>query len=132
LPFLGVHFTRMIDGSVEAGPNAVLALSRQGYNWRRFSPRDVAGMAGYAGFWRLCGRFWKTGIGEVHRSVSKRAFVAALRRLVPELKDDDVVRAGAGVRAQAVGRDGKLVDDSGGNRVAGDRGASRPIGGRAV
>jgi L-2-hydroxyglutarate oxidase len=111
LPFLGVHFTRMIDGSVEAGPNAVLALSRRGYNWRRFSPRDIAGMAGYSGFWRLCGRFWKTGIGEVHRSVSKRAFVAALRRLVPELKDDDVVRAGAGVRAQAVGRDGKLVDD---------------------
>ena len=111
LPFLGVHFTRMIDGSVEAGPNAVLALSRRGYDWRRFSPRDIAGMAGYLGFWRLCGRFWRTGIGEVHRSLSKRAFVAALRRLVPQLKDEDVVRAGAGVRAQAVGPDGKLVDD---------------------
>ena len=111
LPFLGVHFTRMIDGGVEAGPNAVLALSRHGYDWRRVSPRDIAGMAGYLGFWRLCGRFWRTGIGEIHRSLSKRAFVAALRRLVPELKDEDVVRAGAGVRAQAVGRDGKLVDD---------------------
>jgi L-2-hydroxyglutarate oxidase len=111
LPFLGVHFTRMIGGGVEAGPNAVLALSRHGYAWRRFSPRDLAGMASYWGFWRLCGRFWRTGIGEVHRSLSKRAFVAALRRLVPELKDEDVVRAGAGVRAQAVGRDGRLVDD---------------------
>jgi L-2-hydroxyglutarate oxidase len=111
LPFLGVHFTRMIDGSVEAGPNAVLALSRTGYSWRRFSPRDVVSMAGYLGFWRLCARFWRTGVGEIHRSLSKRAFVAALARLVPELTEEDVVPAGAGVRAQAVGRDGRLVDD---------------------
>lgn len=111
LPFLGVHFTRMIDGGVEAGPNAVLALSRHGYNWARISPADMLDVAAYPGAWRMFRRFWRTGIGEVHRSLSKRAFVRALQKLIPSLLESDVVRAGAGVRAQAVGPDGKLVDD---------------------
>jgi (S)-2-hydroxyglutarate dehydrogenase len=111
LPFLGVHFTRMIDGGVEAGPNAVLALSRHGYNWARISPADLLDVAAYPGAWRMFRRFWKTGISEVHRSLSKRAFVRALQKLIPSLTESDVVRAGAGVRAQAVGPDGKLVDD---------------------
>ncbi|RIK73010.1 MAG: L-2-hydroxyglutarate oxidase [Planctomycetota bacterium] len=111
LPFLGVHFTRMIDGGVEAGPNAVLALSRHGYNWSRISPADLLDVAAYPGAWRMFRRFWRTGIHEVHRSLSKRAFVRALQKLIPSLTEQDVVRAGAGVRAQAVGPDGKLVDD---------------------
>jgi L-2-hydroxyglutarate oxidase len=111
LPFLGVHFTRMVDGGVEAGPNAVLALSRHGYNWARISPADLLDVAAYPGAWRMFRRFWRTGIGEVHRSLSKRAFVRALQKLIPSLTETDVVRAGAGVRAQAVGPDGKLVDD---------------------
>ncbi len=111
LPFLGVHFTRMIDGGVEAGPNAVLALSRVGYTWGRVSPGDLWDVATYGGAWRMFRRFWRTGIGEVRRSLSKKAFVRALQKLVPSLTESDVVRAGAGVRAQAVGPDGKLVDD---------------------
>lgn len=111
LPFLGVHFTRMIDGGVEAGPNAVLALSRHGYNWSRISPADLLDVATYGGAWRMFRRFWRTGIHEVHRSLSKRAFVHALQKLIPSLTEADVVRAGAGVRAQAVAPDGKLVDD---------------------
>src|SRR5207244_1751795 len=73
-PFLGVHFTRMATGGVEAGPNAVLALKREGYSWWRFSLRDVLQMAGYRGFWRMVGRYWKTGMAELYRSLSKRAF----------------------------------------------------------
>ena len=111
LPFLGVHFTRMIDGGVEAGPNAVLALSRHGYSWGRVSPGDLWDIATYGGAWRMFRRFWRTGIDEVVRSLSKKAFVRALRKLIPSLTESDVVRAGAGVRAQAVGPDGKLVDD---------------------
>lgn len=111
LPFLGVHFTRLIDGGVEAGPNAVLALSRHGYSWTRISPRDIASFLAYRGFWRMSRRFWRTGLGEVRRSLSKRAFVDALRKLVPELMPDDIVPAGSGVRAQAIAPDGKLVDD---------------------
>jgi (S)-2-hydroxyglutarate dehydrogenase len=110
-PFLGVHFTRTIDGTVEAGPNAVLALRREGYRWTDVSPRDLAALAGYPGFWRMARQHWKTGLGEVHRSLSKRAFVAALRRLVPALRPGDLVPAGAGVRAQAVLPDGRLLDD---------------------
>jgi L-2-hydroxyglutarate oxidase len=111
LPFLGVHFTRRIGGGVEAGPNAVLALSRSGYTWGRVSPADLWDVATYGGAWRMFRRFWRTGIGEVRRSLSKRAFVRALQKLVPSLAESDVVRAGSGVRAQAVGPDGKLVDD---------------------
>lgn len=111
LPFLGVHFTRMIDGSLEAGPNAVLAWKREGYRWSDISPVDLLDTLAFPGFWRLAGRFWKIGAAEYRRSLSKRAFVASLQRLVPEVGMQDVARGGAGVRAQAVDRDGKLVDD---------------------
>lgn len=111
LPFLGVHFTRMIGGGVECGPNAVLAFKREGYRLRDFSGRDVLEMAGYGGFWRMARRFWKTGVGEMYRSLSRRAFWKALRKLIPEVSFHDLVPAGAGVRAQAVTPDGKLVDD---------------------
>jgi L-2-hydroxyglutarate oxidase len=110
-PFLGVHFTRMIGGGVEAGPNAVLALSRHGYGWSRISPADIASTASFPGFWRMTRKYWKTGFGEVHRSLSKRAFLAALRRLIPELNLEDLQPGGSGVRAQAVERSGALVDD---------------------
>lgn len=110
-PFLGVHFTRMIDGELEAGPNAVLALKREGYGRFSISPRDLLETLAYPGFWRLAGRFWRVGLAEYHRSFSKGAFVASLQRLVPEVRAADVVRGGAGVRAQAVDRDGKMVDD---------------------
>ncbi len=110
-PFLGVHFTRMIGGGVEAGPNAVLALKREGYRLRDISPADTLQMARYRGFWRMVRMYWKTGVGELYRSVSKRAFVRALQRLVPELQPQDIHPAGAGVRAQAVDTNGALVDD---------------------
>jgi L-2-hydroxyglutarate oxidase len=116
LPFLGVHFTRMVGGGVEAGPNAVLALRREGYGRWSFSPRDALEIAAWAGTWRMARRFWRTGLGELHRAFSTRAFVRALRRLVPALEPGDVRRAGAGVRAQAVERSGALVDDF---RIAG-------------
>lgn len=111
LPFLGVHFTRTIDGRVEAGPNAVLAFAREGYAMTRVSPRDLAAMVAYPGFWGVARRWWRTGAFEVYRSLSKGAFVRSLRKLVPDLEANDVVRGGAGVRAQAVGTDGALVDD---------------------
>ncbi len=111
LPFLGVHLTRMIDGSVHAGPNAVLATAREGYGWGRFSARDVAGIIGWPGMWRLARRHLRYGLAEVRRSLSRRRFAADLARLVPALTAGDIVRAGAGVRAQAVRRDGSLVDD---------------------
>jgi L-2-hydroxyglutarate oxidase LhgO len=110
-PFLGVHFTRTIDGGVEAGPNAVVALRREGYRKRDVSLRDLAEVLGYPGFWRLAARYWRTGLEEVGRSLSTRAFVRALARLVPEIRVDDVVAAGAGVRAQALAPSGELVDD---------------------
>ncbi|MBI2265663.1 MAG: L-2-hydroxyglutarate oxidase [Armatimonadetes bacterium] len=110
-PFLGVHFTRMIHGGVEAGPNAVLAFNREGYSQWSFSPRDALETFGYCGFWKMASKYWRTGMGEFHRSFSKEAFVRALQRLIPELGPQDVKRAGAGVRAQAVAPDGGLVDD---------------------
>jgi L-2-hydroxyglutarate oxidase len=110
-PFLGVHFTRMVGGGVEAGPNAVLALAREGYQKGRLDLRDLAESLGYGGFWRLAGRYWKTGLGEIVRSYSKGAFVAALQKLVPGIRREHVHRAGAGVRAQALDPDGKMVDD---------------------
>lgn len=110
-PFLGVHFTRMIDGTVEAGPNAVLAFKREGYDRLSFSLGDALETFCYPGFWWLAGRYWLTGFREYYRSFSKRAFVRELQRLIPELKGADLVRAEAGVRAQAVDPDGNLLDD---------------------
>jgi L-2-hydroxyglutarate oxidase len=110
-PFLGVHFTRMVKGGVEAGPNAVLALMREGYRWRDFSLKDIGSYLFYPGFWKMAFRYWKTGFAEVYRSLSKRAFVKALRRLLPDLRMPDVKRAGAGVRAQALLPTGALADD---------------------
>ena len=110
-PFLGVHFTRLVGGGVEAGPNAVLALKREGYTRTAFSAGDAFEMARYGGFWRLVGKYWRTGMGELHRSFSKRAFVKALRKLMPDLRMEDLAPAGAGVRAQAVDAGGSLVDD---------------------
>lgn len=110
-PFLGVHFTRMVHGGVEAGPNAVLAFKREGYSHREISLVDSFETFTFPGFWKLAFKFWKTGSGEFYRSLSKRAFVQALRKLMPDLQLDDVVRGGAGVRAQALTADGKLVDD---------------------
>lgn len=110
-PFLGVHFTRMVHGGIECGPNAVLAFRREGYTRSSFSWRDAGEMAGYSGFWRMARKYWKTGMGEFHRSFSKPAFVRALQRLLPALQEEDLVPGGAGVRAQAVTPEGALVDD---------------------
>ncbi|MFJ8951319.1 L-2-hydroxyglutarate oxidase [Streptomyces sp. NPDC102381] len=110
-PFLGVHFTRRVDGSVEIGPNAVLALAREGYTRTRVSPKDLAGLAAYPGAWRMAARHWRTGIKEYRGSFSVRAFMKDASRYVPGVGVDDVVRGGAGVRAQALDRDGTLVDD---------------------
>ncbi|WP_199440709.1 L-2-hydroxyglutarate oxidase [Umezawaea beigongshangensis] len=111
LPFLGVHLTRMLDGSVHAGPNAVLALRREGYRWRDVSARDLAEVARFPGSWRLARRFARTGAEEVLRSFSRKRFAAGLARLVPAVREEDLVRADSGVRAQAMLRDGSLVDD---------------------
>ena len=111
LPFLGVHFTRTIDGRVHAGPNAVLALKREGYARTDVSARDVAEMVSFVGFWRMAARHWPTGLAELTRSVSTQAFVRALQRLVPNVRAEDVVPAGSGVRAQAVDRSGQLIGD---------------------
>jgi (S)-2-hydroxyglutarate dehydrogenase len=111
LPFLGVHFTRTVHGEVEAGPNAVLALAREGYGWTRVDARDLAEVVGYPGFWRLAGRFWRTGAFETYRSFSTPAFVRSLQKLLPAVTAADVRRGGAGVRAQAIDPQGRLVDD---------------------
>jgi L-2-hydroxyglutarate oxidase len=111
LPFLGVHFTRMIGGGVECGPNAVLAFQREGYRFTDVSMADMVELLRYGGFWRMARRFWSTGLAEMYRSLSRRAFWKSLQRLVPEVSFHDLVRAGAGVRAQAVDENGKLVDD---------------------
>ena len=110
-PFLGVHFTRMVRGGVEAGPNAVLAFKREGYGRANFSLRDTGELLAYPGFWRMGLHHWRMGLHESWRSTSSGAFLAALRRLVPEITRADVRRAGAGVRAQALGPDGRLCDD---------------------
>ena len=110
-PFLGVHLTRMVNGAVEAGPNAVLALCRTGYKRSSFSLEDTLGMLGFGGFWKMTLRYGKSGIGEMARSLSEKFFLRALQRLVPVLEDGDIHRHGAGVRAQAVDRAGRLVDD---------------------
>ena len=110
-PFLGVHLTRMTDGSVHAGPNAVLALRREGYRWRDVSPRDLADSLRFPGTWRLGKENWRPGLQEVLRSVSRKRFAETLARLVPAITEEDLVPAGAGVRAQALTRTGALVDD---------------------
>ncbi len=111
-PFLGVHFTRRIgDDAVWLGPNAVLALAREGYHRWDIRPGDLAQTLGYPGFRRMARRYWRTGLAEVYRDLSKRAFVAACRRFVPELEPGDVIPGPSGVRAQSVARDGRLVDD---------------------
>ncbi|WP_424467254.1 L-2-hydroxyglutarate oxidase [Pseudoclavibacter helvolus] len=110
-PFLGVHFTRMFDGTVHAGPNAVFALAREGYSWSRINIGDVIDSARWPGLWRLGKRFWRTGLDETARSLSKRKFLASLNELIPELQLDQITPTHAGVRAQAMRRDGSLVDD---------------------
>jgi (S)-2-hydroxyglutarate dehydrogenase len=143
-PFLGVHFTRRIGGGIEAGPNAVLAMAREGYSRASFDPRDALDVATWPGFWRMAGKHWRAGLGEQWRSLSRRAFAAACAALVPEVREEDLAPGGAGVRAQAIGRDGELVDDfdrrrradgarrecalAGGHGVVGDRRGDRGTG----
>ncbi len=110
-PFLGVHFTRMIGGGVECGPNAVLALGRGGYRWRDIRPFDLAETLLFPGFRKLAAQHWRMGIGEVWRSANKEAFVAALQKLIPTIRSADLQPGRSGVRAQAVSPDGKLIDD---------------------
>ncbi len=110
-PFLGVHFTRSVEGTVEAGPNAVLGLAREGYKKTDFDFRDFVEELTYPALWRLARANWRTGAGEIYRSFSKKAFVRGLKKLVPEVEEEDVLPAVAGVRAQALTQEGKLVDD---------------------
>ncbi|NUN69088.1 MAG: L-2-hydroxyglutarate oxidase [Bacteroidetes bacterium] len=110
-PFLGVHFTRMIGGGVEAGPNAVFAFAREGYTYNDIDLRDLFDAIAWPGFRRVAARYWRTGIGEYRRSLSKRAFVRALQKLVPEITEEDLTAGGSGVRAQACDADGSLLDD---------------------
>lgn len=110
-PFLGVHFTRMINGGCEAGPNAVLAFKREGYSKTAISATDCLEMFFYPGFWKMALKFYKMGIDEYYRSFSKTKFVESLQKLIPEIEANDIIRGGAGVRAQALTNDGKLLDD---------------------
>lgn len=111
LPFLGVHFTRRIQGGIEAGPNAVLALAREGYSWRSLSIKDTLDALSYPGLWRFLGRYGRTCWDESRRSLNRRLFCESLQKLVPEIREDDLMPGGAGVRAQALKEDGTLVDD---------------------
>jgi (S)-2-hydroxyglutarate dehydrogenase len=110
-PFLGVHFTRMAKGGVEAGPNAVFAYAREGYRHTDINFSDLWRTVSFKGFWAITGKYWQTGLGELYRSLSKSAFVRALQKLLPEIRESDLVAGGAGVRAQAVSASGALVDD---------------------
>lgn len=110
-PFLGVHFTRRVTGELEIGPNAVLALKREGYRRADFSPAELAGMAAWPGFWRMARAHWRTGLAELRGSWSTRAYMRSAQRYVPGIGIDDVARGRTGVRAQALDRDGSLVDD---------------------
>jgi len=110
-PFLGVHFTRMIKGGVEAGPNAVLAFKRNGYTYKDISLYDLGEMFLYPGFWKMAKQHYKMGINEFRRSFNKSLFVKALQKLVPSIEDKDIIPGGSGVRAQALDKNGKLVDD---------------------
>jgi (S)-2-hydroxyglutarate dehydrogenase len=111
LPFLGVHFTRGVDDVVEAGPNAVIAFKREGYRWSDVSVRDIADWAAFPGFWRMVRGQWRNGLEEMRRSLSRARFLHSLRTLIPTLTDADIAPGGSGVRAQAVDRSGRLVDD---------------------
>lgn len=110
-PFLGVHFTRMIDGAVEAGPNAVLAFKKEGYKFTDFDLSETMQTLTWPGFRKIVAKYGKTGLGEIHRSLSKSAFTYALQKLIPEVQQNDLVGGGAGVRAQACDREGNLLDD---------------------
>ena len=110
-PFLGVHFTRRINGSVEAGPNALLALRREGYTGTAPDLSEAAEILAFGGFWKLVGKYWRMGAAEQYRSLVKGAFTTALRKMIPELTEDDLAPGGSGVRAQAVDRQGNLLDD---------------------
>lgn len=110
-PFLGVHFTRMTDGNIEAGPNAVLAFKREGYKFSDFNFSETMETLTWPGFWKIVAKYGQTGLGEMHRSLSKAAFTKALQVLIPEITEDDLVPGGAGVRAQACDRNGVLIDD---------------------
>ncbi|MDH7606009.1 MAG: L-2-hydroxyglutarate oxidase [Melioribacter sp.] len=110
-PFLGVHFTRMINDDVEAGPNAVLALKREGYSKTSFNLRDAIDTFTWKGFYKIVRKNWKIGLYEYYRSFSKKAFVNALQKLIPEIQEEDLIAGGAGVRAQACSKDGGLLDD---------------------
>jgi (S)-2-hydroxyglutarate dehydrogenase len=110
-PFLGVHFTRRVGGTVDAGPNAVLALAREGYRHFDINLRDLAGTLSFPGLWHMARKHWRNGLYEWHRSLSKSAFVRALQKLIPEITANDLVPGGSGVRAQALKPDGALVDD---------------------
>jgi L-2-hydroxyglutarate oxidase len=110
-PFLGVHFTRRVSGGIEAGPNAVFAFRRNGYRATDVSMRDLSSALFFPGFWKMSVRHWKSAVGEYYRSFFKAAFVRALQRLIPELSAEDLARSGSGVRAQALARDGSLLDD---------------------
>ncbi|WAP53274.1 L-2-hydroxyglutarate oxidase [Arthrobacter sp. ATA002] len=110
-PFLGVHLTKMTTGAVHAGPNAVFAFAREGYSWLNVNPRDLMDSAAWPGLWKLGAKFWRVGVGEAARSLSRKRFLSGLRQLVPSLPDDCLVPAHAGVRAQAMRRNGALVDD---------------------
>ena len=110
-PFLGVHFTRRIGGGIEAGPNAVLALKREGYRKTDFDARDSIETITFPGFWRMAAKYWASGFGEYYRSLNKAAFTRALQKLVPEINSSDLKAGGSGVRAQAVDRTGRLLDD---------------------
>lgn len=110
-PFLGVHFTRMMKGGVEAGPNAVLAFAREGYHKSDINVRELAETLAWPGFQKVVGKYWRTGLGEMYRSFSKAAFTKALQKLIPEIREDDLQEGGAGVRAQACDKTGGLVDD---------------------
>jgi len=110
-PFLGVHFTRMVDGNIEAGPNAVLAFRKEGYQFFDFSFSETMQTLTWPGFRKIVAKYGKTGMGEVHRSLSKSAFTKALQKLMPEIQENDLVAGGSGVRAQACDRNGALIDD---------------------
>jgi L-2-hydroxyglutarate oxidase len=110
-PFLGVHYTRMTDGNIHCGPNAVLALKREGYTWHDVSLADMWESLTYKGFWKLAGKHFSDGMMEMYRSFSKKAFTRSLQRLIPAVQEDDLVPSHAGVRAQALMPDGKMVDD---------------------
>ena len=111
IPFLGMHFTRTINGILEVGPNAVLAFAREGYRKTSFSLRETMGMFKYTGFWKMAKRYWKTGLSEFYRSVNKRAFLRTVKRLIPDTCEEDLITGLTGVRAQCVDNNGLLVDD---------------------